>query len=182
MLNSFEVTYLRACMWVPNRWSIIQVLVELAYCRLCPLLQVCMGLEFFLTIPKTFDDFGVISVICFAQDNLESNFTPMYEWLGTLESGCPNSEYWCALGLVLFVIGRCTHFDKLNCICHLSDHFSSSVKSVWRIWWSMFEFILRYIMLSSAKRRILDWTFHLCRWCTARRVFGPELSHVGHQM
>ena len=45
----------------------------------------------------------------------------------------PNSEYWCELGLVLFVIGRCTHFDKLNCICHLSDHFSSSAKSVWRI-------------------------------------------------
>ena len=37
-----------------------------------------MGLEFFLTIPKTFDDFEVISVICFAQDNLESNFTPRY--------------------------------------------------------------------------------------------------------
>ena len=31
-----------------------------------------------LTIPKTFDDFEVISVICFAQDNLESNFTPRY--------------------------------------------------------------------------------------------------------
>ena len=29
-----------------------------------------------LTIPKTFDDFEEISVICFAQDNLESNFTP----------------------------------------------------------------------------------------------------------
>ena len=46
-----------------------QVLVELAYCRLCPLIQVYMGL----------DDFEVISVICFAQDNLESNFTPRYE-------------------------------------------------------------------------------------------------------
>ena len=30
-------------------------------------------------IPKTFDDFEVMSVICFAQDNLESNFTPSYE-------------------------------------------------------------------------------------------------------
>ena len=56
-----------------------QVLVELAYCRLCLSLPVCMDLEFFLTIPKTFDDFEVISVICFAQDNLESNFTPRYE-------------------------------------------------------------------------------------------------------
>ena len=36
------------------------VLVELAYCKLCLLLQVCMGLEFFLTIPKTFDDLVVI--------------------------------------------------------------------------------------------------------------------------
>ena len=31
--------------------------------------------------------------------------------MATLESGCQNSEYWCELGLVLFVIGRCTHFD-----------------------------------------------------------------------
>ena len=67
-----------------------------------------MGLRVLLTIPKTFDDFEVISVICFAQDNLESSFTPRYEWPATLESGCPNSEYWCELGFVLFVIGRCT--------------------------------------------------------------------------
>ena len=77
-----------------------KVLVELAYCRLCPLLQVCMSLTFFVTIPKTFDDFEVISAICFALDNLECNFTPRYEWLATLESGCPNSEYWCELGFV----------------------------------------------------------------------------------
>ena len=34
------------------------------------------GPRVLLTIPKTFDDFEVISVMCFAQDNLESNFTP----------------------------------------------------------------------------------------------------------
>ena len=54
-----------------------QVLVELAYCRLCPLLL--HGPRVLLTIPKTFDDVEEISVICFAQDNLESNFTPRYE-------------------------------------------------------------------------------------------------------
>ena len=53
---------------------------------------------------KTFDDLVEISVICFAQDNVESIFTLRYEWLATLESGCPNSEYWCELGLVWFVI------------------------------------------------------------------------------
>ena len=74
---------------------------------------------------RTFDDYVVISVICFAQYNLESNFNPRYEWLSTLERGCPNSEYWCVLGLVLFVTGTCTHFNILNCICQLSDHFSS---------------------------------------------------------
>ena len=37
------------------------------------------GPRVLLTIPKTFDDFEVISVICFAQDNLESNFTLRYE-------------------------------------------------------------------------------------------------------
>ena len=52
-----------------------QVLVELAYSRLCLLLQVCMDLE---TMAKTFDDLVVILVICFAQDNLESSFTPRY--------------------------------------------------------------------------------------------------------
>ena len=70
------------------------------------------GPRVLLNVAKTFDDFVVISVICFTQDNLESNFTPRYERLATLESGCSNSEYWCELGLVLFVIGRCTHFDK----------------------------------------------------------------------
>ena len=55
----------------------------------------------------------VISVICFSQDSLESSFTQGYARLATLESGCPNSEYWCELGLVLFVTGRGTHFDIL---------------------------------------------------------------------
>ena len=42
------------------------------------------GPRVLLTIPKTFDDFEVISVICFAQDNLESNFTPRYKIQETL--------------------------------------------------------------------------------------------------
>ncbi len=29
------------------------------------------------------------------------------------------ARHRCELGLLLFVIGRCTHFDILNCICHL---------------------------------------------------------------
>ena len=38
-----------------------------------------LGPRVLLTIPKTFvDDFEVISVIRFAQDNLESNFIPRY--------------------------------------------------------------------------------------------------------
>ena len=55
-----------------------QVLVELAYCRLS-FTSGLHGPRVLLTIPKTFDDFEVFSVICFAQDNLESNFTPRYE-------------------------------------------------------------------------------------------------------
>ena len=58
------------------------------------------GHRVILTMAKTFDYFVVISVICFTQDNLESNFTPRYDWLATLERGYPNSEYWCLLGLV----------------------------------------------------------------------------------
>ena len=53
---------------------------------------------------------------------MESNFTPRYEWLDTVDNGWPESEYLCVLGLVLFVIGRWTHLDTLNSICHLSDH------------------------------------------------------------
>ena len=45
------------------------------------------GPRVLLTIPNTFDDFVVISVICFAQDSLESSFTPRYAWLVTLEAG-----------------------------------------------------------------------------------------------
>ena len=37
------------------------------------------GPRVLLTMPKTFDDVLKMSVICFAQDNLESNFTPRYE-------------------------------------------------------------------------------------------------------
>ena len=62
------------------------------------------GPRVLITIPKTFDDFGVMLVICFAQDNLESSFTPRYERLATLESEGPNSECWCGPGLVLFVL------------------------------------------------------------------------------
>ena len=94
-----------------------------------------MGIKVFLTMAKTFDGLVEISEICFAQDNLEFKFrpTPRYEWLATLESGCPNSEYWCELGLVLSVIGRCTHFDILNCICHLTESRSDHGKRKWRV-------------------------------------------------
>ena len=37
------------------------------------------GPRVLLTIPKTFDDIEVISVICCDQDNLESNFTSRFE-------------------------------------------------------------------------------------------------------
>ena len=74
-----------------------------------------------------------------------------------MANGWPESE--CGLGLVLFVIGRWTHLDTLNSICHLSDHVWSWFRSFWRISWSGLEEILRYIILSSAKRRIEDLMF-----------------------
>ena len=48
---------------------------------------------------------------------MESNFTPRYEWLDTVDNGWPESEYLCGLGLVLFVIGRWTHLDIPFAIC-----------------------------------------------------------------
>ena len=88
---------------------------------------------------------------------MEFNFTPRYEWLDAVDNGWPEKEYLCGLGLVLFVIGRWTHLDTLNSICHLSDHVW--LGSVWRISWSVLEEMLRYIILSSAKRRIEDLMF-----------------------
>ena len=37
------------------------------------------GPRVLLIMAKSFDDFVVISVICFTHDNLESNSTPRYE-------------------------------------------------------------------------------------------------------
>ena len=62
-------------------------------------------------------------------------------------------------GLILFVIGRWTHLDTLNSICHLSDHVLSWLRSILRISWSVLEEILRYIILSSAKRRMENVMF-----------------------
>ena len=90
-------------------------------------------------MPKTFEDFEVMSVTWFVQVNLESNFTPRYGWLDTVDNGWPKSEYLCGLGLVLFVIRRWTHLDTLNFICHLSDHVWSWFRSVWKISRSVFE-------------------------------------------
>ena len=45
---------------------------------------------------------------------MESNFTLRYEWLDTVDSGWPKSEYLCGLGLVLFAIGRWTHLDTFQ--------------------------------------------------------------------
>ena len=55
-----------------------QVSAELAYCRLCVFTPGLHWPSVLLTIPKTFDDLVAISVICFAHDNLESDFTPKY--------------------------------------------------------------------------------------------------------
>ena len=59
-------------------------------------------------------------------------------------------------GFKFVVIGRWTHLDTLNSICFLSNHVWIWLRSVWRISWSALEYILRYIILSSAKRRIRD--------------------------
>ena len=56
-------------------------------------------------------------------------------------------------GFSVFVIGRGTRLDTLNSVCHLSDHvWSCRLRSVWRISQSVLEEILRYIILSSAKK------------------------------
>ena len=118
-------------------------------------------------------------MICFAHDNLESSFTPRYAGRATLESVCPNSEYWCELGLVLFVIGRCTHFDILNCIC--------PCLTISRVELSLFEefddqclnLFCDYIMLSSAKRRILDWKFSLMSLMYSMKSIGPRTEPCG---
>ena len=55
-----------------------QVLVELAYCRLCLFTSGLHGPRVLLTMAKTFDDLVVILVTCFAKDKLESSFTPRY--------------------------------------------------------------------------------------------------------
>ena len=53
---------------------------------------------------------------------------------------------------MLFVIGRWIRLDTLNSVCHLSDHIWSWLRSVWRFSWSVLEEMLRYIILSSAKK------------------------------
>ena len=50
-----------------------------------------------------------------------------------MESGTPQREYECSLGLVLFVIGRCTHLGMLNSICYLLHHVCSWIRSDWRM-------------------------------------------------
>ena len=71
----------------------------------------------------------LVEEVVYNQNNNDAQLASLsvlsYELLGTVVIGCTNSEYWCELGIVLSVIGRCTHFDILNRICHLSDHFSS---------------------------------------------------------
>ena len=60
------------------------------------------GPKVHLIIPKTFDDLEAMSVIGFAQVSLVSNCIPIYEWLEIVESGTPQREYECSLGLVWF--------------------------------------------------------------------------------
>ena len=110
---------------------------------------------------------------------MESNFTPICEWLDTVDNGCPESEYLYGLGLVLFVIGRWTHLDTLNSICHLSDHVWSWLRSVWRISWWILEEILRYIILSYAKRRIEDLIFPFMSFMQSKKRTGPRTEPCG---
>ena len=96
-----------------------------------------------MIIPKTFEDLEAMSVIWFAQVSLVSSFILRYGWLETVESGTPQSEYEYSLGLVLFVIGRCTHFGMLNSICNLLDHVCSWIRSDWRMLLSVPVLMLR---------------------------------------
>ena len=45
-----------------------------------------------------------------------------------MESGTPQREYECSVGLVLFVIGRYTQLEMLNSICNLLDHVCSWIR------------------------------------------------------
>ena len=108
-------------------------------------------------------------MIWFVQVNLESNFTPSYQWLNTAESGWPKSEYFCELDLIVFVIGRWTHLqpvDKLNSISHLTDHVWRWLRPVCRIFWSVLEDMFTTYDNVYAKRHREDFIsrlYHLCR-------------------
>ena len=84
---------------------------------------------------------------------MESNFTPRYQWLDTVDNGWPESEYLCGLGLVLFVIGRWTHLDTLNSICLtvFGVGLGQFGEFRGRFWKKFYD-----IILSSEKRRIED--------------------------
>ena len=45
----------------------------------------------------------------------------------------------------------------------------------------MLEFILRYIMLSSAKRRILDWMFSLMSLMYSKTSIGPRTEPISYK-
>ena len=74
--------------------------------------------------------------------------------------GCPlagqKREYLCVPCLILFVIGRWTHLDTLNTICHLSDRVWSWMRSVWIIFFQFWKKCYDIINTVHAKRRIGD--------------------------
>ena len=71
-----------------------------------------------------------------------------------MESGTTQREYECSLGLVLFVIGRCTHLEMVNTICHLLDHVCSLIRSDWKMMLPVSDVI--FAIFSSAKSHMED--------------------------
>ena len=93
---------------------------------------------------------------------------------GPVATCSPWRKYWAGLGFFFLVTVRTWHFPVLKSICQVFSQDSSLSRSFCRCWQSSLFLMVRYKMVSSAKRRTFELMLLLMSFMYARKSVGPR--------
>ena len=105
--------------------------------------------------------------------------TPRYFAAKALSSSTLCKIYLVSKGLTFLVKWRTWHLEGLNCISHIFSHCSRHASSVCRTWPSVFELIVRYMAVSSAKSLTLNLTCLGRSLMFAKKIIVPRTEPCG---
>ena len=117
--------------------------------------------------------------MCLFHERSFDNSTPRYLAFWTCCSCSPCRKYWAGIGFFFLVTVKTWHFPALKSICQVFSQDSNFSRSFCRCWQSKLFLMVRYKMVSSAKRRTLELMLLPISFMYARKSVGPRTDPCG---